>query len=256
MAHEILETLFPLIGSKSDIELKENNFLDGLVDVTHNDNEILFDFPEIDILDTPVEIPNLHPIQETDEQQTVEEEDDDSAPEWTPDVPKQPFARKRGPAKSNKSKPISKQSKNQDKESQVPTGEILDVTDYGNAQETSNVAELTKHIRDMEATLKNMMSAIKELHKDVQQIKVQLNNKTTQCIHGPAPQQFSLSIAQPEQLLPQQHVAPLIPAHTQYGAGLVQDEWSFNQSQALNERDYHTMLLLRPVRDLEINKFS
>ena len=44
--------------------------------------------------------------------------------------------------------------KNQDKESQVPTGEILDVTDYGNAQETSNVAELTKHIRDMEATLK------------------------------------------------------------------------------------------------------
>ena len=40
LAHEILETLFPLIGSKSDIELKENNFLDGLVDVTHNDNEI------------------------------------------------------------------------------------------------------------------------------------------------------------------------------------------------------------------------
>ena len=76
-----------LIGSKIDIELKENNFLDGLVDVTHNDNNILFDFPEIDILDTPVEIPDLYPVQETDEQQTVEEEDDDSAPEWTPDVP-------------------------------------------------------------------------------------------------------------------------------------------------------------------------
>ena len=26
LAHEILEILFPLIGSKSDIELKENNF--------------------------------------------------------------------------------------------------------------------------------------------------------------------------------------------------------------------------------------
>ena len=57
MAHKIP---FPLIGSKGDIELKENQILDGLVDVTHNDDEILFDLPEIDILDTPVEIPDLH----------------------------------------------------------------------------------------------------------------------------------------------------------------------------------------------------
>ena len=208
--------------------------------------EILFGIPKVDISDMSVVIPaaDLHQVQETDEQheqQTVE--DDDSALEWTLDMLKQPLARKRGPAKSHESKPKSKQLKNQDKESQVPTGEILDVTDYGNAQETSNVAEPTKHIRDMEPTLKNIMSAIKELHKDVQQlqIKVQLimNNQTTQYIHGPAPQQFPLSIAQLEQLLPQQHVAPLIPAHTQYGAGLVPDEWSFNQSQALNERDYH-----------------
>ena len=63
LAHKIP---FPLIGSKGDIELKENQILDGLVDVTHNDDEILFDLPEIDILDTPVEIPDLH--QETDEQ--------------------------------------------------------------------------------------------------------------------------------------------------------------------------------------------
>lgn len=67
------------------------------------------------------------------------------------------------------------------KENQELAGVILDPEEYSMAQDASNVAELTNHMREMTDSLKNVVTEIKELRKDVLHLSCQLSEHIATC---------------------------------------------------------------------------
>lgn len=77
----------------------------------------------------------------------------------------------------------------------------LDLEEYSTAQDASNVAKLTKQMREMVDTLRNVFKEMKELRKDVQHFPHQLSEHIASCSNeAVVPLANLLLLAPPQEL--------------------------------------------------------